>query len=87
MPIIVVSSRSDVADKIEALDAGADDYLTKPFSWTSCSRVFACAPRVQFMQEHNGSNESIFENGDLKIDLRGLCLHRRGGNPSFSHRV
>ena len=32
MPIIVISARSDDADKIEALDAGADDYLTKPFS-------------------------------------------------------
>ena len=32
MPIIVISARSEDADKIEALDAGADDYLTKPFS-------------------------------------------------------
>ena len=32
MPIIVISARSDDTDKIEALDAGADDYLTKPFS-------------------------------------------------------
>ena len=32
MPIIVISARSEETDKIEALDAGADDYLTKPFS-------------------------------------------------------
>ena len=32
MPIIVISARSEDRDKIEALDAGADDYLTKPFS-------------------------------------------------------
>ena len=32
MPIIVISARSEDEDKIEALDAGADDYLTKPFS-------------------------------------------------------
>ena len=32
MPIIVISARSEDADKVEALDAGADDYLTKPFS-------------------------------------------------------
>lgn len=32
MPIIVISARSEDTDKIEALDAGADDYLTKPFS-------------------------------------------------------
>ena len=35
-PIIVVSARSEDKDKIEALDSGADDYLTKPFRWTSC---------------------------------------------------
>lgn len=32
MPIIVISARSEDTDKIDALDAGADDYLTKPFS-------------------------------------------------------
>ena len=32
MPIIIVSARSDDRDKVEALDAGADDYITKPFS-------------------------------------------------------
>ena len=41
MPIIVVSARSEDADKIRALDAGADDYLTKPFRSRSCSRAFA----------------------------------------------
>ena len=41
MPIIVISARSEDADKIEALDAGADDYLTKPFPWRSFLR--ACA--------------------------------------------
>ena len=41
MPIIVVSARSEDADKIRALDAGADDYLTKPFRSRSCWRAFA----------------------------------------------
>lgn len=41
MPIIVISARSDDIDKIEALDAGADDYLTKPFPWTNCWPVCA----------------------------------------------
>ena len=38
MPIIVISARTEDSDKIGALDAGADDYLTKPFPWTSCWR-------------------------------------------------
>lgn len=37
MPIIVISARSEDTDKIDALDAGADDYLTKPFSVEECS--------------------------------------------------
>ena len=50
MPIIVVSARSEDADKIRALDAGADDYLTKPFSveepvsYTHLSRSATGAP-------------------------------------------
>ena len=43
MPIIVISARSEDADKVEALDAGADDYLTNPFPWTRCWP--ACASR------------------------------------------
>jgi len=75
MPIIVVSSRSDDADKIEALDAGADDYLTKPFSVDELlARIRVALRRVQFMQEHSGSNESVFENGDLKIDFAAGCV-------------
>ena len=40
MPIIVISARSEDADKIEALDNGADDYLTKPFLWRSFLQDF-----------------------------------------------
>ncbi|MCE5188597.1 MAG: response regulator transcription factor [Eubacteriales bacterium] len=75
MPIIVVSSRSDDADKIEALDAGADDYLTKPFSVDELlARIRVALRRVQFMQEHGSSNESMFENGKLKIDFAAGCV-------------
>ena len=75
MPIIVVSSRSDDADKIEALDAGADDYLTKPFSVDELlARIRVALRRVQFMQEQGGRNESIFENGTLKIDFAAGCV-------------
>ncbi|NTU77540.1 MAG: response regulator transcription factor [Alphaproteobacteria bacterium] len=75
LPIIVVSSRSDDADKIEALDAGADDYLTKPFSVDELlARIRVALRRVQFMQEHGNSNESVFENGDLKVDYTAGCV-------------
>lgn len=40
MPIIVISARSEDTDKIDALDAGADDYLTSRFRLKSCWRVY-----------------------------------------------
>lgn len=45
LPIIVVSARGEDADKVVALDAGADDYLTKPFPWRSCwpASAWRCA--------------------------------------------
>jgi len=76
LPIIVVSSRSDDADKIEALDAGADDYLTKPFSVDELlARIRVALRRVQFMQEHGQPGESVFENGALKIDYAAGCVY------------
>ena len=46
MPIIVISARSEDSDKIEALDSGADDYLTKPFSASRCCKT---PPVVRFL--------------------------------------
>ena len=68
MPIIVISARSEDADKIEALDNGADDYLTKPFSVEELlARLRVTARRLAMMQANN-ANESIFRNGKLKVD-------------------
>ncbi len=68
MPIIVVSARQDEADKICALDAGADDYLTKPFSVDELlARIRVVQRRLQRQSDISGSS-SIFINGGLKID-------------------
>ena len=49
-PIIVISARSDEKDKVAALDVGADDYLTKPFSVTELSaRLRATTRRIQYL--------------------------------------
>ena len=54
MPIIVISARSEDADKIEALDNGADDYLTKPFSVEELlARLRVTARRLAMMQANN----------------------------------
>ncbi|MEA4974064.1 MAG: response regulator transcription factor [Candidatus Metalachnospira sp.] len=76
MPIIVVSSRSDDTDKIAALDAGADDYLTKPFSVDELlARLRVALRRIQFIQDSSAVNNSVFINGQLKIDYAAGCAY------------
>ena len=66
-PIIVISARTEDADKIEALDAGADDYLTKPFSVDELlARLRVTVRRLSLMQTDMTQNTSVFENGDFK---------------------
>ena len=70
VPIIVISARSDDADKIEALDAGADDYLTKPFSVEELlARLRVTIRRLALMNSDGGGDRSVYENGKLTIDF------------------
>lgn len=79
MPIIVISARSEDEDKIEALDAGADDYLTKPFSVDELlARLRVTVRRLSLMQTDMTQNTSVFENGDLKIDYAAGCAYLNG---------
>ena len=69
-PIIVISARSDEADKIEALDAGADDYLTKPFSVEELlARLRVTIRRLALMRSDGGSECAVYSNGKLEIDF------------------
>ncbi|HOO79549.1 MAG TPA: response regulator transcription factor [Lachnospiraceae bacterium] len=75
VPIIIVSARSEDADKIEALDAGADDYLTKPFSVEELlARLRVIERRLTYMQGVVASN-STFHNGNLTIDYVAGCAY------------
>ncbi|SDB08447.1 MULTISPECIES: response regulator transcription factor [unclassified Butyrivibrio] len=80
MPIIVISARSEDEDKIEALDAGADDYLTKPFSVEELlARLRVMQRRIAMLQPDNDASESsVYENGKLKIDLAAGCAYKNG---------
>lgn len=76
MPIIVVSARSEDSDKIEALDAGADDYITKPFSVEELlARFRTTQRRLNLMYSDPNQVSSSFENGDLKIDYAAGCAY------------
>ena len=73
MPIIVISARSDDTDKIEALDAGADDYLTKPFSVDELLARLRVTLRRLNQAQNDSPDISVFMNGDLKIDYAAGC--------------
>lgn len=74
VPIIMVTGRITEDDKVLGLDAGADDYLTKPFGTRELlARVRAVLRRVQ----PPDSTGSVIECGDLRIDLQGRTVSRR----------
>ena len=78
MPIIVISARSEDNDKIEALDAGADDYLTKPFSVEELlARIRVTTRRLSVLYSAMQS-DSLFTNGNLKIDYAAGCAYIKG---------
>ncbi|MDO4272726.1 MAG: response regulator transcription factor [Eubacteriales bacterium] len=75
LPIIVVSARSEDTDKVSALDAGADDYLTKPFSVDELlARLRVALRRVRYDSQKLKEEASIYSNGDLKIDYAAGCV-------------
>ena len=65
IPIIVISVREQENDKIAALDAGADDYLTKPFG----AGELLARIRVALRRSGQTESEPVFINGNLKVDL------------------
>ena len=76
MPIIIVSARSEDSDKVGALDAGADDYLTKPFSVEELlARIRVALRRVRYDSQRLKEESSIYVNGELKIDYAAGCVY------------
>ncbi|MBS0448927.1 MAG: two-component system response regulator KdpE [Proteobacteria bacterium] len=75
LPVIVLSARSDEADKIAALDAGADDYLTKPFG------VGELLARVRVAQRRHARQDDaspLVRFGAVEVDLAARRVTRRG---------
>jgi two-component system, OmpR family, KDP operon response regulator KdpE len=74
VPILVVSGRSESWDKVEALDAGADDYVTKPFSADELlARIRALTRRV-----HAAEDQPVISFGDVTVDLSARVVSRGG---------
>ena len=77
VPIVVVSARGQERDKVQALDAGADDYLTKPFGTDELLARMRVALR-HASRVAGGGGETVFETGDLRVDLAAHLVYRRG---------
>lgn len=80
VPLIVVSARLEDADKVEALDAGADDYLVKPFSVEELlARLRVAFRRLAHDAPAAAGAASVYENGALRIDFEAGCASVDGG--------
>ncbi|MBO4360181.1 MAG: response regulator transcription factor [Eubacteriaceae bacterium] len=77
MPIIVISARNADSAKVTALDSGADDFLTKPFSVEELlARIRVTQRRLE--ESSDQITGSVYENGDLKIDYAAGCAYIGG---------
>jgi len=76
VPIVVLSARQHGEDKVEALDAGADDYVTKPFAMNELLARLRAAVR-RSAQPADG-DQAVVEAGDLVVDLARRRVLRRG---------
>jgi two-component system KDP operon response regulator KdpE len=82
-PIIVLSSRTDEAGKVRALDLGADDYVTKPFGVEELLARLRAALRHRLQQQ---GERPIFKSGDLAVDLVRRVVTVRGQEVKLSPR-
>ena len=69
IPIVVVSARSDEKEKVEALDLGADDYITKPFSTSELLARIRTAVRHSVKRLGTTPGSNVFETGELRVDF------------------
>src|SRR5450830_401441 len=69
VPIIVLSARTDEAEKVKALDAGADDYLTKPFGSAELLARIRAQLRRRSLAVEGSSNNGLYSFGEITVDL------------------
>ena len=79
IPVIMLTAKGAEYDKVKALDAGADDYLTKPFSVDELlARLRVTQRRLALMKADTAQETPIFTNGALKIDYAAGCAYLDG---------
>jgi len=74
LPVIILSAKTDVTDKVLLLEMGADDYVTKPFS----PRELVARVRAAVRRTHRAEQGSVFTFGDVSVDFEKMELFRAG---------
>jgi two-component system OmpR family response regulator len=81
VPVIILTALDQISDRIEGLDAGADDYMVKPFDLSELSsRLNAVARR------YSGNPNPLIEIGDLRVDLAAKTVKRGGRSVELTGR-
>lgn len=83
VPIVVLSSRNDEKGKVQALDLGADDYLTKPFGMEELVARIRTALRHRFQQQ---GERAVYSNGILSVDLVRRVVRVNGEETKLSRK-
>jgi DNA-binding response OmpR family regulator len=81
LPVIMLTARHDVTDRVRGLDVGADDYLTKPFSF-----VELAARLRALLRRADAARPSTLRNGDLRLDVAARRARRGGAELALSMR-
>jgi DNA-binding response OmpR family regulator len=79
-PVLILTSRDAVEDRVAGLDGGADDYLTKPFAFAEL------VARLRALLRRNGERELLLRADDLEVDLVARRVVRAGVEVELSHR-
>ncbi len=79
-PVLMLTARDTIGDRVEGLDAGADDYLVKPFSLDElCARIRALLRRASVTGvEPSADRRDVLRVADLELDRAGRAVHRGG---------
>jgi DNA-binding response OmpR family regulator len=79
-PVLVLTSRDAIEDRVAGLNGGADDYLTKPFAFAEL------VARLRVLLRRNGDRELILRADELEVDLVARRVVRAGAEVELSHR-
>lgn len=79
VPIVILSAKGEEKTKVEALDIGADDFVTKPFGIDELLARVRASLRRSNTGQTNGAAQTLLESGDFQVDLDSRVVTVRGG--------